>query len=253
MTDRAATGARLGWLALAALVLWSAWWIAPEQAEGANRIAAIDILSESWPPDMSAVADAWPTLLDTIAMAVVATVMATVLALPLSCLAASSLGAPAPVRWVLRSFFAGLRAIPDLMLGLLFVLVLGFGPIAGVVALAVHSLGMLGKFFADAFEEVPSTLLELGESVGADRMATASRIALPSALPRLAGYVTYRVEHNLRAAVVLGAVGAGGIGEEVFVAARTFDYDRTAALVLTVAIMVLATEALGVIVRRKLR
>lgn len=137
------------------------------------------------------------------------------------------------------------RSIPDLIWGVLFVAAIGFGPLPGVFALAAHSTGMLGKFFAEILEHVdPAPGLAL-QSQGVSRLGVLRFAVLPQALPRLADVTLYRCEHNIRAATVLGVIGAGGLGQEIVTAFHLFEYREAAALIVVMLVLVTAIGAVS--------
>jgi phosphonate transport system permease protein len=123
-----------------------------------------------------------------------------------------------------RAILGFLRAVPDLLWALLFVAAVGLGSLAGTLALAVAYSGMLGRVYADVFEHVDPQPLEALQSTGATRMQIFLRGMWPQALPHLMAYTLYSFECCVRAAAVLGFVGAGGIGYEISVSMRLFEY-----------------------------
>ncbi|MFG1478755.1 phosphonate ABC transporter, permease protein PhnE [Xanthobacter sp. V4C-4] len=209
------------------------------------------LAGDAMPPDFSRW-QAWGRpLLETLSMSVAGTVAGALVALPLAALAARNLlpspaiGAPA------RLFLAVLRSIPGLIWGVIFVAAVGFGPLPGILALATHSTGMLGKFFAETIEHVETGPGDALRAHGVSRLGVLRFSILPQVLPRLVDVTVYRWEHNLRAATTLGAVGAGGLGLEIVTAFHLFEYREAAALILVLLGLVTLINIVGGTVRRR--
>ena len=186
----------------------------------------------------------WAELLaDTLLMAYVGTVLGAAVALVLSFPAAATLAPPRAV-WVVRRVLEFMRTVPTLVLALVFVYAFGLGPLAGVLAIAVHSAGALGKLFAEEHENASLAPVDAVRAAGGSWPAQMRFGVMPQSLPGMLSYGLLRFEINVREASVLGIVGAGGIGEELYLAVRQFEYqDISAILVLilgTVAVIDLA-------------
>lgn len=190
--------------------------------------------------------DSWALLLwETAQMAALATLMAFAAALPLSFLAARNL-APGPVaRHLARRLFEGLRTVPEIVVALILVWAFGIGPVAGILAIALHSAGALGKLFAEAIENADLRAFE-GVLAAGGSWAEACRFAvLPQVLPNLLSYGLLRFEINLRSASVIGFVGAGGIGEELYTAIASNYYEEVSAIVLLIILAVAGVDLLS--------
>ena len=137
------------------------------------------------------------------------------------------------------------------MWGILFVAAVGFGPLPGVLALATHSTGMLGKFFAEIFEHVDRAPVDALRSQGAPVLGVLRFGVLPQVLPRLVDVALYRWEHNIRAATTLGAIGAGGLGLEIVTAFHLFEYREALALIAVLLALVSLVNLLGAQIRRR--
>jgi len=215
--------------------------------------AVAQLASEMVPPDFSR----WRTwlrpLLDTLAMSIAGTALAVVLSLPLALLAAPNTS-PGPVVYrVSRTVLAALRSVPEIIFGILLVAAVGFGALPGVLALALHSTGMVAKFYAEAIEHVDPKPLEAATAAGASRFQVITHAVLPQVLPQLADITLYRWEYHFRASAVLGIVGAGGIGFELMAALRLISYDQVSAILLTILACVVVVDSLGAWLRRKLK
>lgn len=178
-------------------------------------------------------------MLETLEMTLLATLIATVISLPLSILAARN---ATPHPWVylaIRDVLGLMRALPELVWALVFVSAVGLGPLPGVMALAFVTVGFMAKFFAEAIEVVDPKAVEGVAAHGAGWFQLRTFAMLPQALPDFIGSLMYILDHNLRAAAILGLVGAGGIGYDLVMAMRLFQYDRL--LPIAVAIYVVVT------------
>ncbi|MDP3414116.1 MAG: phosphate/phosphonate ABC transporter permease, partial [Polaromonas sp.] len=154
---------------------------------------------------------------------------------------------------ITRVFLAAFRSVPEIILGILFVAVVGFGALPGVLALALHSMGMVAKFYAESIEHVDPKPLEAASAAGASRLQVITHAVLPQVLPQLADITIYRWEYHFRASAVLGIVGAGGIGFELMAALRLIKYDEVSAILLAILACVLVVDSIGAALRRKLK
>lgn len=219
--------------------------------EGAPAIA--QLASEMVPPDFERWRSWVRPLIDTLAMSIAGTALAVLLSLPLALLAAPNT-TPHPVLYrATRTLLAALRSVPEIILGILFVAAVGFGALPGVLALAFHSVGMVGKFYAEAIEHVDPKPLEAARAAGASPSQVITHAVLPQVLPQLADITIYRWEYHFRASAVLGIVGAGGIGFELMAALRLIRYDQVAAILLTILACVVVVDAIGARLRRGLK
>lgn len=210
----------------------------------------LTLASDALPPDFSRWRSWGKPLADTMAMSVAGTVLALAAALPLGALAARTL-APSWIGGPVRLLLNTLRSIPSLIWGVLFVAAVGFGPLPGVFALACHSTGMLGKFAAEMFEHVDRAPADALKSHGVSPLGVFRFAIWPQVLPRLTDVILYRWEHNVRAAVTLGVVGAGGLGLEIVTAFHLFEYREASALILVMLALVTLINFLGSELRRR--
>ncbi|HUH87486.1 MAG TPA: phosphonate ABC transporter, permease protein PhnE [Pusillimonas sp.] len=192
-------------------------------------------------------------LRDTLAMSVAGTALTVVLSLPLALLAAPNT-TPHPVLGrLIRTVLAAFRSVPEIILGIIFVAVVGFGALPGVLALALHSAGMVGKFYAEAIEHADPKPMEAAAAAGASRFQIITHAVLPQVLPQLADITIYRWEYHFRASAVLGIVGAGGIGFELMAALRLIKYDEVSAILLSILACVLVVDSIGGMLRKRLK
>jgi phosphonate transport system permease protein len=187
----------------------------------------------------------------TVQIALWGTVFAMLLAIPLGLAAARNVSPPwiqQPVRRVLDL----LRAVPDLVVGIMFIVAVGVGPFAGVMALAVNTGGVLGKLFSEAVETVDPRPIEGVRATGAAPLHEIVWGVLPQVAPLWTSYALYRFESNARSATVLGLIGAGGIGQVLFDSINSFAFDQTSAIVIVIVVAVSAIDLLSQLIRTRL-
>ncbi len=248
------TATFLGLVAIAIAASWGVMQVSPGAADGALR-EAIRFLGRLVPSGTQWAEIPWGdlvrSLIDTLRMAVLGTLFAAVLALPLSVLAARNL-VPPPVGWPVRAFLNVWRSVPSIVWALLFVAAVGLGAMAGVLGLIAYSVGYLTKFFYEALEGAETSaagaLAELGAS-GPQRFVHA---VWPVAMPALAGALLFMLEYNVRAASVLGIVGAGGIGHDLKLAVDWSNWHVVGAILGLLAIAVIAVDGFSAWARRRI-
>lgn len=212
--------------------------------------------AETVPPQFSEPNYPLSSMLDdavlTVAMAVVGTALAVLLSVPLGFLAARNTTVHPWARMAARAVITLTRAIPDLILAIIFRDALGIGVLCGVLALGIHSVGMLGKVFADAIEEVPQGPRDALASAGASRLQNITTAVLPQVMPAFTSTALYRLDINLRSSMILGYVGAGGIGFALQRDLNTLQFRLALGIVLVMVGLVLAMEVLSAMLRRML-
>ena len=239
-------------LAASALALHLTGFFDPRRfADGGP--ALWQLATEMVPPNFSRWTHWVVPLRDTLAMSVAGTALTVLLSLPLALLAAPNTAPNAVVLRAARTLLAAFRSVPEIILGILFVAAVGFGALPGVLALALHSTGMVAKFFAEAIEHVDPKPLEAAQAAGASPLQVVTHAVLPQVLPQLADITIYRWEYHFRASAVLGIVGAGGIGFELMAALRLIQYDQVAAILLAILGCVLVVDGIGAALRRRLK
>lgn len=191
-------------------------------------------------------------LLETVEMAVIATSAGGLVALPLSFLG-SPLTTPSMVAVrIFRVLLSILRAIPDLLLALLFVAMIGVGALSGILALFLFTIGIVVKLTSEAIDSVDTGPLEAARSTGAGWIQADKVAVLPQILPSFAGTALYVFELNIRASAVLGLVGAGGLGDTINTARSFFHYDRVSIIVLELLVVVIVLEMVSQALRKRL-
>jgi len=191
-------------------------------------------------------------LFDTVLIAYLATFAGMAGAGILACLGAANLAPNGAVRWVVKRLFEFCRTVPDLVFALLFVSAFGLGPLAGVLAIGIHSFGTLGKLYVEAIENIDMNPVEGVRSAGGRFVDAVRFAALPQVLPNLASYTLLRFEINVRASSIVGFVGAGGIGQDLFVAIRKFYYTDVSAILLMIIVTVSLIDVLTERIRHRL-
>ena len=243
---------------LAVLVAASFWsldlqWRAFLSLEAARSMARF--VAEFFPPDLSAafVRKVAAASLETLAMSALGTLLAAaaglLLALPAS---RTHEGDPARARAPTRLLLNALRAVPELVWAALLLISAGLGPFAGTLALALHTAGVLGRLFAEAIENAPQGPAAALRSQGVGALRVFLYATLPQVLPQLISYSLYRWENNIRAAAILGVVGAGGLGQLLSFHMGLFQMGRTATVLGAMLLLVALVDASSHTVRRVL-
>jgi phosphonate transport system permease protein len=192
------------------------------------------------------------SLLGTFQMAVAGVVLGLIASLPLAILAADGLSPHPVVRAAARVLIAFFRTVPDLVWALIFVIAVGLGPPAGVLTLMIDTIGFAARFFAEAMEDTDKGPREALTALGASRMGVIASAVVPAAMPSFIVTSLFCIEKATRASVVLGLVGAGGIGVELKVAFDLFDYQTAATIIIVIFLLVVVVEQCGAWLRRRL-
>lgn len=240
-------------LAYVAVTIFAIWWldIRPEALlAGMEDIARL--LQRMVPPTTGDPGNLFALAIETLWIAIAGTGIATIVSVFLAAAASRHYTGPRIIRWIARGLIVVTRAIPSLVFALVLVRIVGLGPLAGGLAIAFHSVGMIGKMFADVFEELGPAPREAIRSVGATRAQNFVATTLSRALPSMTSIVLYRLDINIRASAVLGLVGAGGIGLALQTAIGSLDYRRALGIILVIVILLLALEALAYLAQRAL-
>lgn len=183
----------------------------------------------------------WTGMVESIQIAVLATFFGVLLALPLGLLAARNL-TPAAVSWSARGVIALCRSFHPVIVAILFVKAVGFGALAGILALIIGTLGFVSKLFAEAVEEMSMKQLEAIRATGAGFMNVLVMAVFPQVMARFIGFTAYQLDSNLRNSTMVGLVGGGGIGATLFTAYQRFDYDFVLTILLAIIAVILVAE-----------
>lgn len=210
------------------------------------------LISEMSPPDLVRMPSVSRAVLVTFQMALVGSVVGILLSFILAPLAAKTLS-PHPVVYqftrLLISFF---RSVPDLVWAIFFVASVGLGAFAGTLTIIVDTIGFCGRFFAESMEEVDRGPQEALSSLGASRLSIIACAVFPAAMPSFTTASLFSLEKAVRSSVVLGLVGAGGIGIELKAAMDLFQYQQAATIIIAVFILVVGVEKLSNLIRNKI-
>ena len=209
------------------------------------------LVTEMFPPDFSQLGNWIGPLADTLAMSVAGTAIAVILSVPLGVLAARNTSPHPVVFHLCRGLLNGLRSIPELIMGIVFVAAVGFGALPGVLALAFHSVGMVAKFFAESIEHVDPAPVQAAKAAGCSPLQVIIHGIFPQVFPQMADTAIYRWEYNFRASTVMGMVGAGGIGFELIGSLRIMQYQEVSAILIVILLMVTIVDAFSSWLRKK--
>ena len=187
-------------------------------------------------------------LLESLEIAVLASTLGIVLALPIGLFAARNL-MPPWVTWPARALIVMARSFHPVIVAILFVKAVGFGALAGILALTVASIGFIGKLFTEAIEEISDKQVEAVRATGSPFASVLSFGVLPQVFSRFIGFATYQLDSNLRNSTMVGIVGAGGIGGTLFAAFQRFDYDYVCAILISIITLIMIGEVLATGVR----
>ena len=191
-------------------------------------------------------------MLETVFMAVIGTAIGGILAFPLSFLAAQNLLGGTVWAAPGKTLLVAIRTFPEIVLAIIFVASTGPGPTAGIMAMGIHSIGFLGKIFADVIEGIDAGPNEAVQAAGGTRLHVFLYSVVPQVLPEFASYLLYRFEINLRAAAVLGLVGAGGIGLPLIQRISFRRWDEVSMLLIVIVVVIIAVDAGSSRIRRRL-
>jgi phosphonate transport system permease protein len=240
---------RAGWIALAAYIVYAC----AQLDVSADRVAsgwhnAAHFFARLFPPNFSR----WDLLVkglkESLEIAVLASTLGIVLSLPIGFVAARNL-MPPWMSWPARVLIVACRSFHPVIVAILFVKAVGFGALAGILALTIASIGFIGKLFAEAIEEISLKQVEAVRATGAPFGSIIAFGVLPQVFARFIGFCTYQLDSNLRNSTMVGIVGAGGIGGTLFAAFQRFDYDYVCAILISIITLIMAGEVLAMGVR----
>lgn len=235
-------GRRAGWLAIAALFVWSAWATEVSLERGIEGIPfVLEFLRRMVPPDPSVLGHALRGAAQTLQIALVGTGIAALLALPLGFLAARNVSPPW-LFYVARALLNVFRAVDTLVYALIFVAAVGLGPFPGVLAVVAYTATVLAKLYSEAVEAIDPGPVEAVAATGATRLQLLRWGVLPQLIPQFLSFTLYRFETNIRAAAILGFVGAGGIGFYIQTYLRLLNYPAASTVLLVLIALVMVVD-----------
>ncbi|MBI1354627.1 MAG: phosphonate ABC transporter, permease protein PhnE [Acidobacteria bacterium] len=245
---------RAAWTGLFALTAFCAWFVDLSPArlwEGFGKLGRLVWLM--LPPDPAGfLGEFAAALAETLAMALAATLLAAALAFPLSLLGARNLAPHPGLRFGVRRLFDLLRGVEELIWAMIFVRVVGLGPMAGVIALTLSETGMLSKLFAETFEQAEQRMVDSLRAAGANKAEVVRFAVLPRALPVMASHVLYFLESNVRSSTILGIVGAGGVGFQLADRIRVNEWRQVGCLIVLILLAVATIDWISGRLRRRL-
>jgi phosphonate transport system permease protein len=228
-------------------------WFGPQQLEYRSddgRLLRVENRREVEAGFLAAVARAtWVTF----QIATLGSLLAAVMALPLAMLVARNLRAPWPLAWAAKGVLDGARAVHTLVFGLILVGIVGLGPTAGVLAIALHSMGTCGKLFAESIESLDRAAVDAVRATGASETQVFFHGVWPSVLPQFVSHHLYVWEFNIRDSTILGLIGAGGLGLLISEAVSLFQWSRLSTLLMVVVALVVLFDAASRRIREALR
>ena len=241
--------------ALAALVLSAVYQVAPTPARlGAGAPRMFDLVGRMMPPDMSQTF-VWrigSQLIETFQIAIAGTFIGIVFSLPIAWVSARGVTPVPGLAFLFKGLVSFFRTVPDLVWALVFVATIGLGAMAGTMTIITDTIGFCGRFFCESMEEADKKPQEALAATGASRPAILVSAIIPDILPSLINSGLFSLEKSVRASVVLGLVGAGGIGQELQVAFDLFQYQKASTIIIVIFVVVLAMEVLTNSLRRRL-
>lgn len=241
------------WCGIGILLVWSMRWLEFDLVRlfsSGPRFS--DFFARLNPPDWSVSALICHSMVETLLIALIGTLLAILISLPLGFLAATNI-TPGWVHHPIKWFLGFLRSIPLIVVAIIFVIAVGLGPFPGVLAIAFHSIGMLGKFYAEEFETANQGVMNAVSGTGATRLQTIRFGLLPQCIPQIISFSLYRFEMNIRDATVLGLVGAGGIGYYINIYVRSFQYNKVAVLLIVIVLVVTILDQITFWVLKKVQ
>lgn len=242
--------------AMAALLLIYGWSIRGTEmsiAEFMTGFPAIgELLAEMFPPDWTYLKELGGPVVETLQIGIIATVVASILALPTAFLAAKNVS-PHPLIYLpIRLVLTVCRGVSEIIWALIFVVAVGLGPFAGVIALIIFCVGVMGKLLAEAVEAVDPGPLEAMSAAGASRWRVFLYGAWPQVVPLFLSYCLYYWDHNTRQAVVLGFVGAGGVGYSLFFNLSTYYFEKAMMAMIVLVVLIIIIDRFSFYLRRRI-
>ena len=212
-----------------------------------------DILSRMLPPDFSNLNELIYAMFETIEIAFLGTFIAIVLSIPLGLFSARNLAPNYFIYIVCKTIVIFFRAIPEFIIAMILVIAIGFGAMPGVLALGLHTMGFLAKFYAEDIEHINKGPIDALKSSGATKSQIISFGVIPQILPSFVANNLYILDRNVRMATMLGIVGAGGIGYELQSSFRMFEYERVSAIIILIFVTIFLIDHFSAFIRSKIK
>ena len=212
----------------------------------------LDVFGRMLPPDFSEFYKLARSMLETVEIAMLGTLLAIVLSIPMALLSARNITPSYPVYLISRTITIFFRALPEFIVAMILVIAVGFGAIPGVLALGLHTMGFLAKFYAESIEHIDKNPLEALETMGASSWQVFAFGVVPQIIPSFMGNNFYILDRNIRMATMLGIVGAGGIGYELQSSFRMFEYERVSAIIILIFATIFIIDKISSYIRQNL-
>jgi phosphonate transport system permease protein len=212
-----------------------------------------DIFSRMLPPDFSNFNLLIFSMIETIEIAILGTFIAIILSIPLALLSARNIAPNILIFFIARIITVFFRAIPEFIIAMILVIAIGFGAMPGVLALGIHTMGFLAKFYAEDIEHINKGPVEALESSGASKRQIISFAIIPQIISSFVANNLYILDRNIRMATMLGIVGAGGIGYELQSAFRMFEYPKVSAIIIIIFVTIFIIDNISSYIRSKIR
>ncbi|MBR3118439.1 phosphonate ABC transporter, permease protein PhnE [Oceanobacillus profundus] len=236
------------------IYLFSMTWTQQQMVGGFSGAFqnVFQVIEKFFPPNTAVISAIWGPMVETIQMAIIATTVAAILTVPLALLAAQNVTTFKPLYYITRTFLNLLRTIPDLVLAVIFVGLFGIGLFPGILALIIFSLGILAKLISETIESVDMNPLEAMRASGGNVLQVIWYALIPQVLPQFTSLVLYVFEINIRASVVLGLVGAGGIGLILNQQLGFYNYPNAMMIIILIFVVVIVIEYISTKIREAL-
>jgi len=212
-----------------------------------------DILNRMLPPDFSNLKNLIYSMLETIEIAFLGTFIAIVLSIPVGLFSARNLAPNYAVFLIARTITIFFRAIPEFIIAMILVIAIGFGAMPGVLALGIHTMGFLAKFYAEDIEHINKGPVEALKASGASKGQIISFAVIPQIIPSFIANNLYILDRNIRMATMLGIVGAGGIGYELQSSFRMFEYQKVSAIIIIIFFTIFIIDHISSYIRSKVK
>lgn len=240
-----------------AIIIWAFAGVPSLELKSKSLEILKSIFSGLFHPDISYIyipdgEDLLRGLLETFAIAVVGTFIAAIICIPLAFLGANNMVKLRPVSGVSKFILSVIRVFPEIVMALIFIKAVGPGSFSGVLALGIHSVGMLGKLLAEDIESLDFSAVESLKASGANKIKTLVFAVIPQIMPAFLSLILYRFELNLRSASILGLIGAGGIGTPLIFAIQTRSWDRVGIILIGLVLMVAIVDLISGSIRKRI-
>ncbi|WP_216828770.1 phosphonate ABC transporter, permease protein PhnE [Alkalihalobacterium elongatum] len=210
------------------------------------------VIPQLFSPDWSAFSKVMGLMWQTLQMAYTGTLLAAILAIPFGFFAASNMVKNKVLNSLSKGALNGIRAFPELVLALMFVAAVGPRPFAGVLAIAIGSIGMLGKLYSEVIESIDMHVVEALQANGANRIQVLFYGVLPQIIPEFLSYAIYRFEIDVRASTILGIIGAGGIGTLITISIANRKWDEVGMILLVIIVVVTLIDTISAQIRKRI-